>query len=183
MPTPMSLSDFAAHLLGAEADIRAAQEAAVVRACKKVRTKARNLIGTPQPEWPALKEATMADRVRQGFPANEPLLRTGELRNSIQWAAPAWEDQTTCVGYVFSNSEVARYMEMGTVNIPPRPFIGLAAMGLELQIHEMMGKMVSHAIMRGGRETSAWRRAFHILHRAGEQARDEIFEMDEHDEK
>lgn len=183
MSTPMSLGDFAAHLLGAEADIRAAQEAAIVRACKKVRTKARNLIGTPQPEWAPLKEATQADRVRQGFPANKPLLRTGELRDSIEWAAPAWENQTTCVGYVFSNDPIAVYQELGTVSIPPRPFIGLAAMGLELQIHEMMGRMVASAIMHGGRETSAWRRAFHTLHRAWDQARDELFELDEHDEK
>lgn len=181
MPTTMSLGDFAAHLLGAEADIRGAQEAAIVRACKRVRTKARNLIGTPQPEWAPLKEATMADRVRRGFPANKPLLRTGELRDSIEWSGPAWESETTCVGYVFSNDPIAVYQELGTVSIPPRPFIGLAAMGLELKIHDMMARMVSHAIMHGGRETRAWRKAFDILHRAGEQARDELF--DEGDEK
>ena len=31
-----------------------------------------------------LAESTQAERVVQGYPANEPLLRTGELRDSIE---------------------------------------------------------------------------------------------------
>ena len=91
---------------------------------------AKAKIGTYQPfetspqgqgfwEWIPLTEGTMADRVAQGFPANEPLERTGELRDSIEHEVEGSEMLT-----VGSDDPIARYQEIGTASVPPRPFIG-----------------------------------------------------------
>src|SRR5207248_766217 len=51
--------------------------------------RAREKLGTYQPAvgpfeaWPPLAEATKAGREAAGFPADEPLLRTGALADSI----------------------------------------------------------------------------------------------------
>jgi hypothetical protein len=55
----------------------------------------------------------MAERVRNGFAANEPLPRTGQLRDSIEWTAQGNE------GFVGSNLDIAVYQELGTSRIPP----------------------------------------------------------------
>jgi hypothetical protein len=47
---------------------------------KVIKAKARSVISTCEyPEWPQLADATQAEREREGYPANEPLLREGTL--------------------------------------------------------------------------------------------------------
>ncbi len=71
----------------------------------------------PFPKWAELKDATKADRVRQGFSENDPLLRTGELRDSIK-------SEATPAGFIVgSASPIAEYQGLGTAHIPPRPFL------------------------------------------------------------
>lgn len=43
----------------------------------------RKHFGTYGPDWPQLKAATQADRVRLGFTPNDPLFRTGALQASV----------------------------------------------------------------------------------------------------
>lgn len=91
---------------------------------------AKGKIGTYQPfesspkgqgfwEWMPLTEDTMADRVAQGYPANEPLKRSGELQDRIEHEVEGHEMLT-----VGSDDPIALYQELGTASIPPRPFIG-----------------------------------------------------------
>lgn len=79
----------------------------------------------PYKAWDQLADSTKADRRSQGFPENEPLLRTGELRDSIEVSR---EGGTAVIG---SKSDIALWQECGTPDakypIPPRPFLGPAA--------------------------------------------------------
>ncbi len=87
-----------------------------------VEAQAREVIGTYNYGWPELAASTQADRVAQGYPADEPLLRTGELAASISHKV---EDVGPVVqGLVYSDDIVALWQEMGTSRgIPPRSFL------------------------------------------------------------
>jgi phage gpG-like protein len=72
------------------------------------------------PAWANLAESTVADRLRKGFTPDDPLLRTGELRDSIRHQV---RGTTASIG---TPDIVALYQEQGTSKIPPRPFLGPA---------------------------------------------------------
>lgn len=72
----------------------------------------------PFVKWAELADSTKADRVRLGFSENDPLLRTGDLRDSIEHMVDESEVQ------IGSNSDIAVYQELGTSHIPPRSFLG-----------------------------------------------------------
>lgn len=131
-----SLSDFATALLTAGPLIEAAQHEMLELQCEAIEARAKSYIGNYNHpgNWAQLAQATQEDRVRRGFAANEPLLRTGDLRDSIMHAV------VHNVGYVFSNSAIARYQELGTVSIPPRPFLSTAAMEMEQTCLNIAGK-------------------------------------------
>jgi hypothetical protein len=82
---------------------------------------ARELIGTEDQEWPPLSPRTIAEKGRLGFTgqvsSTDPLLRTGELRDSIKHVV---EDVEVILG---SDDPQAAYHEYGTEREPPRPFI------------------------------------------------------------
>ena len=92
-----------------------------------IMTEARSEIGHyqgdagPFVEWAELAESTKADRIKKGYSENDPLLRSGELRNSI--------DVTTSHNQVVVGSalDTAVWMEQGTTKAPPRSFLGGAA--------------------------------------------------------
>ncbi len=171
-----SLGDFAAHLLTVQADIKAAEEAAVVQACKIVKRTAKGMIGHEQPMWEGLKPETIARKKR----GNTPLLETGELRASIEMSAPHRQGDTV-VGYVGSNNEKAVYHELGTSKIPARSFLGQAAIGKEREIHEMTGRLIHGALVQGGPNYRAFRKMLSSLHRAGENFKEMLPDDDDDD--
>lgn len=97
-----------------------ATHTAMEAACVVVEREARRVIGTYDYGWPQLAPSTQADRVQQGFPANEPLLRTGEMRDSIEHVSSPTE------GRIGSNNPKAIWHELGTSRVPPRPFLSSA---------------------------------------------------------
>ncbi len=124
----ISLTEFA-RLLTDAAIANELEGQGVERACRLVQKTARSYIGhyNHPGNWAQLAQATQEDRVRRGFAANEPLLRTGDLRDSIEVDAPHRRGLET-FGYVFSSNPIARYQELGTVSIPPRLFLSTATM-------------------------------------------------------
>lgn len=114
-----TLDAFVSHLATLPRAVREAQRRGAEAAGAELERHAKALVGTydAQPRWPELAESTKADRVRRGFSANEPELRTGSLRNSIGHRA---DDHGVTLG---STSPIAPYQEHGTSSIPPRPFI------------------------------------------------------------
>jgi HK97 gp10 family phage protein len=140
---------FAEHLLQAVAKEELALHEGLKVSCKLIQKTAKDKIGDYQnevgdfPEWPELAEYTKQDRVRQGFPEDEPLLRTGELRDSIQSEVKGLE------GIVGSQSPIAAYQEYGTDRIPPRPFIGPAAYENKEKIKAIVGLAAFEGITGG----------------------------------
>ena len=134
MKTFASPAAFAAHLsklavVGHEVTGHLAQ-----RGGEQIRDEAKGKIGAyqesagPFKAWAELAQSTKRDRKSAGFPENEPLLRTGGLRESIQMNRSG-NDVT-----VGSASQIALYQETGTETIPPRSFLGAAAVTAQYQI-------------------------------------------------
>jgi phage gpG-like protein len=86
--------------------------------------------------WAPLAESTVADRIAKGFTPDDPLLRTGDLRDSIEVSARGAE------AVIGSRSEIALWQEVGTDKIPPRPFLGPAIYDSKLNIAEKAAKTV-----------------------------------------
>lgn len=92
--------------------------------------------------WPELADRTKADRVQQGYPENDPLLREGDLRDGI---GIAYGPSRAEIG---SNDDVMVYQELGTETIPPRPVLGLTGTEEEKAVFEMVGDGVVKALIR-----------------------------------
>jgi hypothetical protein len=177
--TAFSLGEFAAHLLTMEADVKLAEEAAVVSGCKLIQRKAKGMLGHEQPFWQGLKPETIARKAH----GNTPLLETGEMKASIEMTAPLNENGEI-VGYVGSNSIIAVYQELGTSRgIPPRPFISTAGMANGHLVAEMAGKLVYAAMIHGGSNFHTALRVFHMLEDAGKKLLDEFGPEDEDEGK
>jgi len=90
----------------------------------------------PFTAWANLADSTVNDRLSKGFSPDEPLLRTGELRDSIEVVSNGSE-----AGAV-SADLVALYQEQGTATIPPRPFLGSAGYQSKKNIEHALGFML-----------------------------------------
>jgi hypothetical protein len=148
-------------------------EAACEKACKMVEKEAKRVIGGYDYGWTPLAEATKEDRAAHGFPADEPLLRTGEMRDSIEHNVGREGSQV--VGLVGTNHPIAKYQELGTSHIPPRSFLGEAAMHKEGAIHRMMGKAIIGTFWHGG----GIYHGFHMAYEAAKRLVDEVIEDEE----
>lgn len=76
------------------------------------------------PAWELLADSTLAEKARLGLPSPSPLLRSGELQDSITFETQV--SPASAVVILYSTSEYAPVQELGggPSNIPPRPFIG-----------------------------------------------------------
>jgi phage gpG-like protein len=152
-------------------DIEAAKKAAIHVMASMIAEEAKRVIGKYDYDWPQLAETTKVDRVKAGFAANEPLLRTGELRDSIEYTVI--DDEHAAVG---SNLEIAVYQELGTVHIPPRSFLAAAAAHKGEDAAKVAGKIIADAIREAGHlfniEAQIWRIAIDAAKELGHDIRD-----------
>lgn len=145
MKTFNSFEGMAAHFLFTQAAVVIELHTAVDKIGAAIEKTAKAKLGTYQPEvsefagWVELTESTKQDRLAKGFTENDPLLRSGELRNSISRQT---HGLTTTVG---STSDIAVYQELGTSKIPPRSFIGPSL----YQNDKLIKKVVGIAAARG----------------------------------
>lgn len=122
-----SLEEAARFLTARLAAIPAAEIAGFEAAATMIEEQAKSELGNYQPAagpfaaWPELADSTKADRSAHGYPENEPLLRDGTLRDSIEHSVDA------AGASVGSNLDIAVYQELGTSRMPPRSFLGSAA--------------------------------------------------------
>jgi phage gpG-like protein len=150
----MELKQFA-RMLETRA-IPAAASVALDAAAAVIESEAKAEIGTyqrsdmgPFQPWAELKDATKLDRVRLGFTPNDPLLRTGDLRNSISREVHGIE------AVVGSDSDVMVYQELGTRTIPPRSVLGLAASRKTQDVLKLVGESVQIAFLGGTIKTAS----------------------------
>jgi hypothetical protein len=138
-----SLAAFARHLERMAAAGPVVTNRAAKAGAKLIETEAKRRIGEyqdgigPFGAWPNLAEATVQDRLSKGFTPDDPLLRTGDLRASIDSES---EGGAAVVG---SPSNIALYQDLGTARIPPRPIFGPAAMATR---HEVQEEIALHVL-------------------------------------
>jgi phage gpG-like protein len=129
-----SLLGFASLITSGIVHQHVEEQHALHEACKVLEKEAKRVIGTYDYGWPQLAASTQADRASKGFNPNDPLLRTGDLRESIEHSVG---DREAMVG---SNDKKAEWQELGTNRIPPRSFLAMAAQHKEHEIHAILGK-------------------------------------------
>ena len=144
-----SVGDLAAFFVVAAEAQALSERKALSKAAGIVQRHAKRKIGKYQPEagefvgWAELADSTKSDRARKGFSEDQPLLRTGELRDSIQ-VAMSTDGTEAQVG---SNSDIAVYQELGTKFMPPRSFLG-GAMAEKLdEVKAIIGGSVKAALL------------------------------------
>ena len=137
----VNLRQFAADMRRVRDQMPEAKAAALRSAAESVRDEAKALIGTELADWPALAGSTIAEKRRLGFAGKvsdtDPLLRTGELRATIQVG-----EITPQHAVVGTDDPIAAYQEFGTERIPPRPFIGAAVFRTEAVARHKMAMVL-----------------------------------------
>ena len=136
-----SLLGMAATLVEIGVAIEHNKKQALEFACQIVEDEAKRVIGTYDYGWADLADATQDDRVRKGYAPDDPLLRRGELRDSIEHQVPNQH-----AGYVGSDLDIAVYQEMGTRTIPPRSFLAGAAAHKGQEIASKIGEVLFSGI-------------------------------------
>lgn len=124
--------------------VHRAEQHALEHAAKVVVAEAKEAIGTyqdavdPFAAWPELADATKADRVRQGYSENDPGLRSGEMRDSIEHTVKM-SDFGSGEAHIGSNDDKLVWFELGTVNQPPRSVLGGAAARKSEEVKRLLG--------------------------------------------
>lgn len=137
-----SMTQFAEYLSRLQPLDDEYKEAALTAIGEYVKEKAKSKFGEYQsesgefPAWEQLAESTQAQRERLGFEPNNPLYRTGDLMESIDYSVTANKVR------VGSDNEIAVWQEEGTPTIPPRPFIGPAMFESVEEIKKILGLMM-----------------------------------------
>lgn len=118
-----SFRDAAAALRASAARLRVAPFEAARATAPSLARSVRSVIGSAPPLAP-LADTTQAERVAAGFSADEPLLRSGELRDS--WEAAVVDGENGPIAGVGTADPVAADHELGYYNartgreVPPR---------------------------------------------------------------
>jgi phage gpG-like protein len=145
-----SPKEFATFLTGAASAMQRRQSSALKEAAQIIEREAKAEIGhyqeaaPPFKAWAELADSTKQDRIQKGFSPNDPLLRTGNLRESIGHAVAGRE---AAVG---SNLDIAIYQELGTRTIPPRSFLGGAAVRKSEEVANLLGKQSVEVLVGPG---------------------------------
>lgn len=140
---------FALHLLAVSYAIHKAEQAGLERVAKLIEKDAKDRIGHyqaaigPFPEWEPLADSTEYEKSRAGYPVDAPLLRTGEMRESIEHEVARNE------AVIGSKQDKAAWQEFGTDSIPPRPFIGPAAFNNRDKIEQILGEALVQGLTGG----------------------------------
>lgn len=141
-----SFEQAAALFLARAAELRVELEAGLHKVGAHIETVAKEEIGHyqpaegPFPAWAPLAQTTLEGwggypgKIELGYaPPDNPLLRTGEMRESIGHEV---HDLEAVIG---SNDETLLYQELGTAAMPPRPVLGPAAHKSKPAIEMLIG--------------------------------------------
>lgn len=144
-----SLAQFAEHLAAVSVAVVVAEQRALEKVAQLVENTAKDEIGHyqeaagPFPAWDDLADSTEAEKARLGYPVDAPLLRTGDLRDSIQ------HEVSGADAVIGSKSDVMEWQEFGTSRIPARPVIGPAAFRNKEKIQRIIGAAAVEGLTGG----------------------------------
>lgn len=142
--------------------VKEAERLAMEKATRIVQREAKREIGHYQDQagqfvaWAGLADSTLADKDRKGYGTPDPLLRTGNMRDSIERRVEQSGFLGVTEGAVGSDSDIAVYQELGTFgphpgpngqHIPPRSFLGGAAFRKAEEVAEVLGSGVVAALV------------------------------------
>jgi hypothetical protein len=156
---------FAKFMLAAAGRARAAEQTGLEKGAVLVEAEAKASVGHYQAGWPQLSEATLEGfyhplagpipgKIEIGYaPPDNPLLRTGALREDYEHSVAAGE------AVVGSNSDIAVWQEMGTPDalypIPARPVLAGAAQRKSSEVVDVMVQEVLREVV-GGVTPNRW---------------------------
>lgn len=142
---------FAEHLITLGVKEKILQHGCLEEACVQIEHRAKEKFGEYQEQagpfeaWAPLSPATIEDRIAKGYTPDDPLLRSGATRDSIEHKIIGNE------GHVGSDSDILLWLELGTSKMPPRSTLGGAAFELEPKIREEIG--IEYAAFLSGGKT------------------------------
>jgi phage gpG-like protein len=162
MKTFNSFGEMALELAGLEIGLYEELNRGLENVLKRIQAGARAQIGHYQPAvggfpaWRELADETKQERVQQGFTENDPLERSGELRDAItherdtqlqgvvgvqhgQIHSPYPDGYGGQTGGHTDVGDIAVDQELGTQRIPARPFLGPAAFLSREAIQKLVG--------------------------------------------
>lgn len=122
-----SISGFAEQLTGLAEGMPVFDEEILGYIGVVVVQTAKDKIGDYQSEtgpfeaWAPLAESTKEDRLRKGYSEDNPGMRSGQMRDSIEYIVFPGEVQ------IGSNDDDMLWFELGTTKQPPRSVLGGAA--------------------------------------------------------
>lgn len=139
---------FAAHLMMIQETEALTLRAGLEESAKLIEVAAKEELGVyqrsnmgPFDDWEELHDSTKKDRVYQGYPENEPGLRSGAMRESITHIHELiTQDGDTMEAVVGSTDDHLVYFELGTEKQAPRSVLGVAAIRSEDKIQEIIGE-------------------------------------------
>lgn len=154
-----SLGQFASYLLTRAVATAVALQTANEAIGAHVEKVAKGEFGTyqnavgPFPAWAELAEATKDERLQQGFSENDPLFRSGELRDAVTHDASPLEaiigvksgTAHSSNGQGGSTEDIGNIMishEFGTSKMPARPVLGPAVFQSKATIQKIVGAAV-----------------------------------------
>lgn len=142
--SPLGFADYLSKLPHV---VELSRRQSLEKAAVVVKTEAKRSIGEYQAEagpfaaWEPLAESTLEQKSKKGrAPPDNPLLVTGDLRESIEHNVVSDE------AHVGSNSDVAVWQELGTNRIPARSFLGGAAVRKTDEVKNLIGEAFEKAL-------------------------------------
>ena len=144
-----SIDQFISKLAAMAVTVTIAEHKALEAAAKIVEKEAKSEFGKYQGEiggyeaWAELADTTKDDRVRNGYTPDDPLLRSGELRDSISHETRALE------AIIGSDSDLMVFHELGTENMPPRAVLAPALLRKEEQVVRTLVDYTAVAMLAG----------------------------------
>jgi hypothetical protein len=128
-----------------EMEHRILEKAAVL-----VEKRAKEKVGEYQEQagpfvaWQELADATKEGRLKQGYTEDDPGLRSGEMRDSIEHEVQVPE------AHVGSDDDKLVWFELGTSKQPPRSVLGGAVVDEMEKIIEIVGESAVAALVGQG---------------------------------
>jgi HK97 gp10 family phage protein len=177
MMSVIPLAEFILMLPKIAHDVKASERLIIERGAKMIQKKAKATIGRSNENWPPLAASTIADKAKHGYKTPAPLLRTGALRDSIEYTVVS--DHEAWIG---TDHPVAAFQEFGTSRIPPRPFMASAAIASEDRIHRLAAAATIAALAGHGKGARELHELLHALRHVGHEIRNLVHDLLDDDE-
>lgn len=143
------LADVIVALKTSQRDVEPGMLRVVGELMEENATLSKDMIGHELPIWPPLAPSTVVEKERLGYTgrvsATDPLLRTGQLKDSIEPVVHAGLGEVT--GEVGTDVRYAADLEMGTSRMPPRPFLSPPFITMEPRAANAFGGLATDLLV------------------------------------